>query len=348
MQEMFRKLLSWPLLLSLVALSSSCDWLCPEDPVWEYRQDMITARAYCAAVVLDSQLYVIAGHHSTGSSVANRGKFNESYDPATDDWTSHAVAPHDSYNACAAAVGDFIYVFGGVNIGGNYSRNSVDRYSAGGNSWTSDFDVYPYAGIEGARALSYGDKIYIFGGRYYVAGSPYEYRNKAYVFDPAAGAGSRFTELAPMPEARADFGVVLMGDKIHCIAGSGSGGELNRHDVYDISSNTWITGLRQLPVTAAAPACGGMDAKIYAITGRWGGGGSDLEAESATYEYDPVSDEWTEKDPPHTARLSPACGEIDGKLYLAGGIVWSNGTSVTNCTADHEEATSNPGDFIWP
>jgi N-acetylneuraminic acid mutarotase len=344
---MIRRVILWVALIASFSLSTSCSWFCSDDPDWVYRHDMITGRGSSASVIWQDQLYVIAGHHTTGSSVANRGKYNESYDPSTDDWTSHAVAPHDSYNACAAAVGDYLYVFGGVNVGGNYSRNSVDRYDAVGNTWTSDFDVYPYSGIEGARAISYGGRIYILGGRYYIAGSPYEYRSNVYAFDPAAPSGSRFTELAAMPEARADFAAVLVDDEIHCIAGSGASGELSRHDTYDITANTWITGLEPLPESTAAPAGGEIGGKILLVTGGWISGSPGHVAESLTYEYDISGDSWAEKDSPHTARCSAAYGVIGGRLYLAGGYDWSNITTVTNCTTDLEEATpgENPGLF---
>jgi N-acetylneuraminic acid mutarotase len=340
---MQKKLPMWLAALSLVILSISCSWFVPEptgdDPGWVYRQGMITGRAASASVVWNNQLYVIAGHHTTGSAVSNYGKYNESYNPSTDSWTSHAVAPHDSYNACAAAVGDYIYVFGGVNTGGNYSRDSVDRYDAVGNTWTSNFDTYPYAGIEGLRAVSYGGKIYLIGGRYYTSGQPYEYRDKVYVFDPAASAGSRFSELSAMPLARADFAAVLVGDKIYCIGGSSSGGELSRHDVYDITADTWTTGLEPLPTSSSAPACGVMNGKIYVITGRWISGGPGQVVESLTYEYDIGADVWTEKTSPQTGRASAAYGVIGGKLYLAGGFDWSNITTVTHCTDKLEEAT---------
>jgi N-acetylneuraminic acid mutarotase len=307
--------------------------------VWIPKASMITGRGSAASAVCNDELYVITGHHTTGSSVSDYGQYNESYDPVSDAWTAHAIAPRDAYDATAAALGDFIYLFGGVDTLGWDSSNAIDRYDADINVWTPGYDTFPYTGVAGLAAVAYGDRIFLFGGYYYTYGEANENLVTVYAYDPVAAPGSRFTALASMPVVHNSFAAVLVGDKVYCIGGTGPSGSVTVNNAYDISDNAWTTGLAPIPTGRSIDAFGNIGGTVYVVCGKWRSGGAGQVAESETWAYDPGTDTWRSKTPLASPRISASSGVIGDRLYVAGGFDWTNTVDTTHCSEALEEGT---------
>jgi len=103
----------------LVILSRLTD---PVSNAWRQRASMPTARANCAAAVLDGKRYILGGYDGA-KEVADI----ESYDPATDIWKSEPPMP-DTSSCCGAAVID-----GAMLPGGRKDRSSKSRRRDGGH-----------------------------------------------------------------------------------------------------------------------------------------------------------------------------------------------------------------------
>ncbi len=78
------------------------------------------------AVWRDSLLYVITGWSNSGNI-----RFNQVYDPMTDNWTNGSLLPNDndytSFGASGTIVNDKIYYFGGARSSGNFPIQNFIR-----------------------------------------------------------------------------------------------------------------------------------------------------------------------------------------------------------------------------
>jgi hypothetical protein len=87
----------------------------PGANAWTEVAPMPTGRGGTACGVIDGKLIVVGGE---GNGDDPSGVFAqvESYDPATDAWTSHAAMPHPRHGMGAAVVGGTLYVPGGADV----------------------------------------------------------------------------------------------------------------------------------------------------------------------------------------------------------------------------------------
>ena len=92
---------------------------------------------------------------------------------------------------------------------------------------------------------------------------------------------------------------------------------LNTLRVYDPLSGTWDNSKKVMPTARYLARAAAIDGKLYVVGG--------IDGQNHTLNklevYDPVQDTWssTEKQPMIKSRFSPAIGNINGKLYVAGG-----------------------------
>ncbi len=117
---------------------------------------------------LGSKLYLIGGAKNAGQGLKNitqgiQGTTNmvSVFDFSTDTWDT--VTPLDTPRvfATAVALGDSIYVMGGMDNNGN-PLNSMEIYDPVSNSWHYGASMIKYR--VGAASVVYGDSILVFGG----------------------------------------------------------------------------------------------------------------------------------------------------------------------------------------
>lgn len=147
----------------------------PKNNSWVERAPMPTARHHLTSSVVDDRLYVIGGRllgDGIPAPVAeglSNFNVNEMYDPVSDTWTELEKMPSNRSGLASAAIGDYIYVFGGQKVNGTFENN--ERYDTKNNIWTIEKPVpTPRLGL---KAVTVGDDIYVIGGKtwYYFAGS---------------------------------------------------------------------------------------------------------------------------------------------------------------------------------
>lgn len=99
-----------------------------------------------AGAVVGGKIYVIGGVSTSGSNYVFPTAV-QIYDPATDTWSSSSIdAPYSAVYPSATAVGENIYLVGGVNTSTFTSRNSAYKGTVGptGVTWTTIAN-YPQA-----------------------------------------------------------------------------------------------------------------------------------------------------------------------------------------------------------
>jgi hypothetical protein len=145
-----------------------------------------------AGAVVDGRLFVIGGQSSGGFL-----GYVQEYDPATATWdNTHQTMPTPVSNICAAVIAEDIFVPGGWD--GATSVTNMQFYSVTHETWyTQVSDPVPYA-PSGAACAAFDGKVYVFGGT-----EASVFTDLAFVYDPAAPNGARWSPLAPAPVAAA-------------------------------------------------------------------------------------------------------------------------------------------------
>jgi len=101
----------------------------PDRDTWEERAPMPTVRSGHGLAVYRNRLFAMGGE----AGIIERGQITharvfgqmESYDPATETWTSHAPMPTPRHAVGAATIGDWIYVAGGGAVTGGAVQSAV-------------------------------------------------------------------------------------------------------------------------------------------------------------------------------------------------------------------------------
>jgi N-acetylneuraminic acid mutarotase len=101
----------------------------PDRDTWEERAPMPTSRSGHGLVVYRDRFFAMGGE----AGVVERGRIteakvfgqNESYDPRTETWQSHAPMPTPRHAVAATVIGDWIYVAGGGAVTGGAVQSAV-------------------------------------------------------------------------------------------------------------------------------------------------------------------------------------------------------------------------------
>lgn len=201
--------------------------------------------------------------------------------------------------------------------------------------------------VYGAAGASDGTYFYVASGLVFAEGLVATFRR----YDPVSDTWTPLADM-PMPAFMALAVYYPPTDKIYVFGGEDLvGNNYNITRIYDIASDTWTTGLSMLDLRSFmaggyVPATG----KIYLMSGYRD---FSVFAWPNTWEYDPVTNTWTDLTPtapfPHPAG-GFAYGVIGNKLYIAGGrdsnnVVINNTWEYDPMTNTYTAKASEPGIF---
>lgn len=144
-------------------------------------------RGAAGVAVYQGKIYLAGGFHN-GGSVA----FFDSYDPATNSWTSLPNLPERRDHVAAAVVGNRMYVIGGRTFTQG-PQSKTDAYDFTTGKWVTGLAPLPTARAGAATAV-FGNEVLVIGGE--AAGSVFA-NNEAY-----DTVNNTWRTLAAMPTAR--------------------------------------------------------------------------------------------------------------------------------------------------
>ncbi len=209
-----------------------------------------TGRSRPATAAVDGKIYLFGGELS-GS--PNRADTVEMFDPAAGVWVDMAgLMPTPASNICAVAIGDDIYIPGGLDTASVY-LDALQVYNTTSDTWqTIATDPLPAAKI-GHGCAAVDGKLYVYGGQ--TTGGVYS--NSAHVYDPAAAAGSRWTVLPNMATTRGFLAGAAVNGKVYAVGGrDGVTANFDYVEAFDPADGLWHT------VTAMGAARGGPGAMV--------------------------------------------------------------------------------------
>ncbi len=310
------------LFVLVIAMSgTTAAWGALNFDAWQHPTNMPTPKSQAVAVTdpATGLIYLAGGYNGSDpfSTV-------DVYNPTTNSWSSAASLQTRTRGAAGAYANGKIYVFGGYDS--DYI-NVVQIYNISSNSWTqSNFSPGKW---ESAAAAANG-KIYVFGGEHDAATRTVE-------FDPVTLTYSYKTN---MPSKRFAHEAGLLGDDIHVFGGCSydSPRQVARVDSYDPASDTWTTGLANMP-TARFHFGGGVFADHFLTAG----GTTNYYNTEPPYLndfeiYDPATDSWA-TGPFVPEGLREVAGAVSGNTFYVFGGFDSSGVSPQVYSIVPEPAT---------
>ncbi len=278
----------------------------PSSNHWTKKKPMALPSHHVAFTEYHGKIYAFGGFVYPTSGPAAWVPINNAweYDPAADSWKALAPMPSKRGSPVAAAVGDKIYVIGGVSVlpgsgetalGFNVPQASVgtvEEYDPAKNTWRERSPM-PTPRNHTTAAVVNG-KIYVIGGR----------------------VGAAFIGLA------SDISVV---------------------EEYDPATDKWSAPRSRMPTARSAIASGAINGRIYVAGGEFQDPHM-MATFRAVEAYDPASDSWSIMPSMPVSRHGLAAGVIGNRLILVGGDVQSSGTGVEVSASEVDALVIPSGD----
>jgi len=340
-----KTLIAFSLAISIVVMPSVCiaeEW-------WSEGKSITTGLVGMSTEALDGKIYMFGGMFPP---VPYYITTVEAYDPEADSWSFMTSMPEDRMNVSLAAVGDSIYVFGG--IGGGYVKSTVWKYTPSlegtpENPWQEDLNPIGFDGISGTEisagrgvAVS-GGKVYIFGGYYATEVTPYVYANwhlykTVWCYDPADDTWDRKPDLP----VKGSFHAIPYGDKIYLI-GDALEGQDPPGVFWEYDPSTYAVSMIELPPfaggeTARSASVGTIGDAIYVAGGYKDWTYTVLRASTWKYSFASPEQGWIQLADIFHPVVGAATTTSHGSLYLFGGYSnagasqWTYHTQVLHVT----------------
>ena len=238
-------------------------------------------------------------------------------------WTTKTPMPTARATLIAGVINGQLYAMGGFGpsfVYGSPTPTAYEAYDPASDTWTPKASAPTVRALAGAGVIN--DKLYVVGGCFY-SDCRIFYTNTLEVYDPTSNS---WATLAPMPTARSQMAVGVIGAKLYVAGGMQQCAPctpLATLEVYDPSTNTWTTK-SPMPTAVTLAAGAVVNGIMYVI-----GGVSTVGIVATVQAYDPVSDTWSTKASMPTARSWGAAAVANGLVYVMGGMGSAGASAVT-------------------
>lgn len=194
-------------------------------------------------------------------------------------WSSGSAMPTARTGVDAVALGEAIYVVGGLD-GLGRTLATVELYRPATDHWES-VPSLPTA-VHSVSLLALDGYVYALGG---FDGLSLHPTNEGFVFDTVTGT---WQNIAPLPEARGAMAAAVLDGALAVVGGVSADGVSRAFFLYYPAENRWETRA-SMPTARDHLAVAMHDGKLYAMGGRKGQGSRPLDVVEV---YDPKTDRW--------------------------------------------------------
>ena len=264
---------------------------------WQPRTGLQIPRDDFGTAVVDGEIWVFGG--MTGDR-GTRLDTIEIYDPRDEDWRFFdQTMPEGLASFETAAIGDKVYVFGGLDSDSRASDFSAVLDTSSGK-WR---DLPPLPVPRYSHTVTVHERlIYVIGGE--GDNTPVETVD---IFHPDTGAWSTG---APMPEARGSHDAVSAGEVIYVLGGWLGAGPTDLVQTYSPASDRWATS-RPLPEPVSRAGAAVLDGRLWVSLHEFS---SVLDLEAGT---------WSRANSLTVSRHGLGYVALGGRIYGIGGCTES-------------------------
>lgn len=269
---------------------------------WEQKANKPT-KNMCNGVFFNGKIYVSYENSQKHICI-------EEYDPATNTWKAKKGVSHSINGGvyCFVATTSGMYVLGGYS-GGNPS-NKVEEYNPVLDTFLIKKDM-PFA-VDCSTASAVNGKIYLIGGVLPNASSG---NNKTYEYDPSA---ETWTAKKNAPRPRSEHYSISVDNKIYTWGGFTTNGSGNYIDIYDPSTDTWITGTQCIIPDRWGYGMGYAKGALYFMLGTFGTNLYLLTEE--IYSFDIKNNTVTKIGNNKKPKWQKAVVSLNDSIYMIGGL----------------------------
>ncbi len=230
-------------------------------------------------------------------------------------WEKAPKLPSYRYECGGAAVGDNVFVVGGITAPSVYHvTKKLESFNTKTKKWQRHANLPVIVHHPGAT--SDGKYFYVSGGN----GLRIFSRKELHRFNPKTNTWER---LADMPTKRCALGLAYEDGKIYAAGGADNKKPLSTFEMYDIKTNTWKK-LKNMPTAREHTYAVATKGKIYVIAGYQNDRFHNIDSFEA---YDIKTKKW-QKLPPVPARISGFSAAVWGdSIFTFGG---EQGWSITD------------------
>lgn len=249
------------------------------------------------------------------------------YNPTADSWTplSNVGAPYWRAGATAVWTGTEMLIWGGItagNFSGTAALNDGGRYNSSADTWSPIRVSGAPVGRGDHTAVWGGNRMIIWGGRYYISGLASGGR-----YDPATDSWSSIAS-SGAPAARFNHTAVWTGSRMIVFGGHDAATAPSYEDTffddgsrYDVTNNTWAA--------TSAALLGAEPSERQGATAVWTGNemivwGGEYQGTSLRSggRYDPILNSWTQTrlSTAPSARLNHTAVWTGTEMIVWGGV----------------------------
>jgi N-acetylneuraminic acid mutarotase len=228
----------------------------PSANSWRSLAPLPEPRHHFGMAALDGRIYVSGGYRDLPFGADQAQRQTWAYDIAADRWTPAADLPAGRAAHAMAALGDHLYVVGGVGP----EPDSVFVYDRRLDAWRRLATALPTP-REHLAAGALGGKLYIVGGRWSGVGNLAALE----IYEPATKRWSRGPD---MPTSRGGLTAAVLDGRIHVTGGEDldSGATFPAHEIFDPAAGSWSAS-PPLPTSRHGLASGVIAGRWYVVGG---------------------------------------------------------------------------------
>jgi len=291
----------------------------PGGGTWERLAPLPATRQEFGVAEVGGKIFVVGGLNPRADRV-------ESYDPATNSWSSdHPNLPVGLDHPNVAGVAGKLFVFGGTQAAQTLMYDPAA--APADRRWVMKAPMPTRRAAAAVGVL--GNQVFVAGGN--GSGSM---ANPAFeIYDAAADTwlSSSRGEVPPLPAGRNHVPGAVVGGRFYVIGGrlgSRFDGLQTRVDVYDPTTKQWSSGA-PMPTPRGGCAAGVVDGFIVVVGGEGNMAPGNMGVFPQTEVYDPAANRWIAMKSMMTPRHGMGAAGLGSKLYVpAGGTVDGGGNPV--------------------
>ena len=271
-------------------------------PQWSAATPLPDSRFGMSVVGLDTVYHTIGGVIRSNYTLSTAS--HERFDPCTESWESRAPLPEPRGFAASAAIGDRLFVAGGLRPaeGIDVPIDTLFIYDSKTDSWSQGAPM-PRS-LYWASGAAVGGKFYVFGGH-----DGLEPSISFLVYDPAT---DRWQDMGSMGRGRAYMmASAVYKDEVYLVGGQPNSYFFSR---YTPATNSWTALPAPRRDRYGASLVAAFDGFLYLSGGQ---GGRYL-----VERFDPATSQWSDVNSTLAEdRLWAGGVYLEGKIYLVGGFL---------------------------